>query len=151
MKFLFKSYKLQSLKKLIKNKKVLCLVSVDPLTPLVFTKFQLFFFKFFKPDTKQLKHVLKKSIFKRFINLLNGNVLFVYNNLFFSNSFYNISAIKRLNLNLIFLKIKRNIYSIHQIKRIQGVTFFINIHHFKNILTLSLNKFFYFYFFNLKK
>jgi hypothetical protein len=109
----------------------------------------LIFFKFFKPDTKQLKHVLKKSIFKRFINLLNGNVLFVYNNLFFSNIFYTISDTKRLNL--IFLKIKRNMYSIHQIKRIQGVTFFKNIQHFKNILKLSLKKFFFFFFFYLKK
>ncbi len=89
-------------------------------------------------NKSQLKYLMNKLIFKKFFNLLDGNILIVYGDINLNNQELKI-LLENKKLNLIGLKLDKQIYRTSQLKKLLNNSTDVNIRLIK-LLKLSIFK-----------
>lgn len=147
MKLLTKEYKLNNLKKLIINKKVLIFLLITHYTNNTQIILKSETQNMYKVDKILFKLLLKKSIYNFFSNFLSGNLLILHYNKLSFNNFLNMH--KNNLLNKFWFKLKNKIYVNTQLKNLSCLKYINNIKSFRNLLNLKF-KLFTIMFFQLK-
>jgi hypothetical protein len=148
MYFSHKTYKLNSIKNLIKSKKVLFAYSGNSLKTFSGENVLGLSLNCTKSNVNKTKLILKRSILNYFKSTVSGSLFFYYSSFYLKLSPMICFTVENTS-NFLFLKLNRNIYFIKQIVGLKCLKYISNVKTFnyalcfflkKNVLLSFLNK-----------
>ena len=142
-----KNYKLNCIKSLVKNKKIILVSSQSSLNFLSGNKTSPLNLTSFKSSVNKTKLIFKTSVMVNYQKILSGPIFFNYNNIY-SKMKSKINFADNFFSGFLFIKLNRNVYFLAQIIGLRCLKYITNIQKLKSVLHTFIKKNILFSFFN---
>jgi hypothetical protein len=143
MKFHLNQYKLKKTKFFLKKEKLVFFYNSINKNSNIWLKkeqeFKNYDINYYKLYNNLFLTIVKNSIFSFLLNLINGPIIFLSFSIYNKNNFDFLRSINvNLPLNLLCIKVKKNIYSVEQISKIRSLKYINNIFFLKIFIKIFI-------------